>query len=124
MHLLNVINIFTEEFIQLSRHSCKCNRLSSGINEYISNSKGVCLVTDGVSSFQTADPAFLDTLTGLPKVNDSVIVPVEFYAYNTEKVTFTRTPDIFIVIMSEDSIVDIKWYNNHNFVNVLVTSDN
>lgn len=58
MHLLNVINIFTERFIQLSRHSCKCNRLSSGINEYISNSKGVCLVTDGVSSFQTADPAF------------------------------------------------------------------
>lgn len=69
---------------------------------------------------------FLDTLTGLPKVNDSVIVPVEFYAYNTDKIIFTRTPDIyvFIKIMMEDSIVDIKWYNNHNFVNVLVTSDN
>lgn len=123
MHFLNVINIFTEEFIQLSRHSCKCNRLSSGINEYTSNSKGFCLVTDGVSSFQTTDPAFLDTLTGLPKVNDSVIVPVEFYAYNTEKVTFTRTPDIFMYL-SEDSIVDIKWCNNRNFVIVLVTSDN
>ena len=41
---------------------------------------------------------FLDTLTGLPKVNDSVIVPVEFYAYNTEKVTFIRTPDIFVYL--------------------------
>ena len=124
MHLLNVINIFTEEFIQLSRHSCKCNRLSSGINEYTSNSKGFCLVTDGVSSFETTDPKIFRYIDRLPKVNDSVIIPVEFYAYNTEKVTFTRTPDIFIVIMSEDSIVDIKWYNNHNFVNVLVTSDN
>lgn len=84
------------------------------------------LVTDGVSSFQTTDPAIFRYIDRLPKVNNSVIVPVEFYAYNTEKVTFTRTPDIYVFIkmMMEDSIINIKWCNNRNFVNVLVTSDN
>ena len=86
------IQLYQGEVINNSPYS------SCLVNEYISNSKGFCLVTDGISSFETADPAFLDTLTGLPKVNDSVIVPVEFYAYNTEKVTFTRTPDIFMYL--------------------------
>lgn len=69
---------------------------------------------------------FLDTLTGLPKVNNSVIVPVEFYAYNTEKVTFTRTPDIYVYIrvFHESRTSSCQWCNNRNFVNVLVTSDN
>ena len=96
------------------------------VDEYTSNAEGICLVTDGVSSFQTTDPAIFRYIDRLPKVNNSVIVPVEFYAYNTEKVTFTRTPDIcvYIRVFHESRTSSCQWCNNRNFVNVLVTSDN
>lgn len=95
------------------------------VNEYTSNAEGICLVTDGVSSFQTTDPAIFRYIDRLPNVNDSIIVPVKFYAYNTEKVTFTRTPDICVSIrVHESDNLSCRWCNNRNFVNVLVTSNN
>ena len=126
--LLNAINnVFPSNTLDNIHGVCVFGGLYvKSVNEYTSNAEGICLVTDGVSSFQTTDPAIFRYIDRLPKVNDSVIVPVEFYAYNTEKVTFTRTPDIYIFIktMIEDSIPEIIWCNNRNFVNVLVTSDN
>ena len=126
-HLNAINNVFPSETLDNIHGVCVFGGLYlRNVNEYTSNAEGICIVTDGVSSFQTTDPEIFRYIDRLPKVNNSVTVPVEFYAYNTEKVTFTRTPDIyvFIKILMEDDIGDIKWCNNRNFVNVLVTSDN
>ena len=93
------------------------------VNEYTSVAKGVCLVTDGISSFTLVDSALTRYINRIIKVNNSVTVPAEFYAYNTEKVTFTRTPDIYIMIKKNiNDTATYRWCYNRNFCNVLVTS--
>ena len=99
------------------------------ITENCNKTECICTVTDGISSFQTTNPEIFKYINKLYKVNDSGIIPVKIYAYNTEKVKFTRTPDIYLYIkiyMDDDGSVidDIRWCSNPNFVNVLVTSGN
>ena len=125
--LIGINNVFPSKTLDNIHGVCVFGGLYiRNVNKYTSNAEGICFVTDGISSFQTTDPAIFRYIDKINKVNNSVIVPVEFYAYNTEKVTFTRTPDIyiFIVLSDSDDRSEFIWCNNHNFVNVLVTSDN
>lgn len=94
------------------------------INEYTSNAQGICLVTDGVSSFSTRDGIVTQYLDKIIKVNNSVTVPVEFYTNNTDNVTFTQSPDIYIKIEKHpNDTATYRWCNNRNLCNVLVTAD-